>query len=264
MKIYNLCVFAREDDIMSNTKKILIVDDNKEFCENISDVLGLNGYEVDMAYDGFQALKKARKESFDLVMMDVKMPVMDGVETFKQFREIAPNTPVIMVTAFAVEDLLKDALNSGAFGFLRKPVDFDRLFDLIEAALPDGALIMVVDDDENLCYNIQDIMVEKNYRVSIAKDGEIAIRKAEEKDFDIIILDLKLPTLNGLETYLAIREFRPDVTVIPITGYAKEMSAMAREIVEKNAYACLEKPLDLEQFVRLLGKILEKKTNILH
>ena len=241
-----------------NNKRILIVDDNQEFCANLSDILELKGYEAVTAYDGFQALDMARQDSFDLVLMDVRMPVMDGVETFKKLEVIAPETPVIMMTAFAVEELIRDALREGAFGSLRKPLDLDRFFALIEAALPNGALILVVDDDEGFRANLQDILAEQDYRVFAAKDGETAIRKARERNFDVIILDLKLPALNGLETYLAIKEFRPDVVAIAITGYASEMSEMVQEIVDKQAYVCLEKPLNMDRFIGLLDGVLEK------
>ena len=244
---------------MNSAKKILIVDDNEEFCENLSDILELEGYGTKCAFDGFQALEKVKQYNFDVVLMDVKMPTMDGVMTFKKLRLIAPQIPVIILTAFAVEDLIKDALNNGAFGFLKKPVDFKRLFDLIENATPNGGLIMVVDDEEEMCANLRDILTEKHFRVTTALDGEKAVEMAKEKDFDIIILDLNLPKLNGLETYLRIREFRPKVVTVAITGHGKELGGMARKIVEKNAYTCLEKPLDMEEFLVLLNDILQKK-----
>lgn len=245
--------------ISMNDKRILIADDNEEFCANLSDILEMKGYEAVIAHDGFQALDLARRDSFDLVLMDVRMPVMDGVETFRKLKVITPETPVIMMTAFVVEELIKDALREGAFGSLRKPLDFDLLFALIENAFPNGALIMVVDDDEGFRANLQDILVEQEYRVFAAKDGETAIRKARERNFDVIILDMKLPVLNGLETYLAIKEFRPDMVILAVTGHANEMSEMVQEIVDKQAYVCLEKPLDMEMFVRLLDEVFEKK-----
>ena len=132
---------------MSEKLSILVVDDNKEFCQNMTDILELKGYEVVSAYDGFKALETVKHNGFGLVLMDIKMPVMDGVQTFKKVKEIAPDTSVIMVTAFAVEDLIKAALREGAFGALQKPVDFDKLLQLIERATPNGELILVVDDD---------------------------------------------------------------------------------------------------------------------
>jgi two-component system response regulator HydG len=118
--------------------KILVVDDNEDFCQNVTDILELRDYEVATASNGFKALEMVEQNGFDLVLMDIKMPGMDGVETFKKSKEIAPTTPVIMITAYAVEDLIKEALREGAFGALRKPLDFDRLFKLIEGAIVRG------------------------------------------------------------------------------------------------------------------------------
>ena len=244
---------------MSEKLKILVVDDNEEFCRNMADILELKDYEVVTAYDGFEALELVKQNGFGLVLMDVKMPVMDGVATFKKLKEIAPDTPVIMVTAYAVEDLIQEALREGAFGALKKPLDFDQIFKLIERAIPNGALILVVDDDENLCANMKDVLSNKGYRVSVAYDGNMAVEKARKNNFDIMLIDLKLPALNGLETYLSIRDFRPNVVAIMITGYSQEMSKLVQQALQENAYTCLEKPIDMDELLSLLGQIREEK-----
>jgi len=239
--------------------KILVVDDNEEFCQNVKDILELEDYAVATAYDGLKALDLVKQDGFDLVLMDVKMPKMDGVETFKKMKEIVPDIPVIMVTAYAVEGLIREALREGAFGALKKPLDFDKLFELIERAIPNGELILVVDDDESLCANMKAFLSDKGYRVSVAHDGNTAVERAWENNFDIMLLDLKLPILNGLETYLAIRDIRPNVVVIIITGYRQEMSDVAQQALQGNAYTCLEKPINMDELVLLLRQIEEQK-----
>ena len=243
---------------MSEKLKILVVDDNEEFCQNMADILELKDYEVVTAYDGFEALELVKQNGFGLVLMDVKMPVMDGVETFKKVKEIASATPVIMITAFAVEDLIREALREGAFGALKKPLDFEHLFTLIERATK-GALLLIVDDNEKLCANMKDVLSNKGYRVSVAYDGNMAVEKARKNNFDIILIDLKLPALNGLETYLSIRDFRPNVVAIMITGYSQEMSKLVQQALQENAYTCLEKPIDMDELLSLLGQIREEK-----
>lgn len=244
---------------MSEKFKILVVDDNEEFCRNVIDILELKGYEVVSAYDGFKGLEAAKENGFDLVLMDVKMPVMDGVETYKKIKEIAPNIPVIMVTAFAVEDLLREALQQGAYGSLKKPIDFDQLLGLIKQATGKGAMILIADDDENLCANMQEVLKEKGYRVEVAHDGNAAVEHVKQNNFDIMLLDLKMPVLNGLETYLAVRDFRPDVVAIMITGYRREMNKLAQQALQESAYICLEKPIDMDELVSLLEQIKEQK-----
>ena len=246
---------------MSDKLKILVVDDNEEFCRNVTDILELKGYEVMSAYDGFKGLEAVKENGFNLVLMDVKMPVMDGVEAYKKIKEIAADTPVIMVTAFAVEDLIREALQQGAYGSLKKPIDFDQLLELIEQATGKGTMILVADDDENLCANIQEVLSDKGYRVSVAYNSNEAIDKAEKHNFDIMLLDMKLPALNGLETYLAIREFRPDVVTIIITGYQQETSKLVQRALQESVYTCLEKPIDMDRLVSLLAQIKAQKNS---
>jgi DNA-binding NtrC family response regulator len=120
-------------------------------------------------------------------------------------------------------------------------------------------MILVADDDENFCANMKDVLSDKGYRVSTAYDGSMALKQAEKNNFDIILLDLKMPALNGLETYLAIRDIRPDVVAVIVTGYRQEMSKLAEQAVKKSAYTCLEKPIDMDELLSLLAQIKEQK-----
>jgi DNA-binding NtrC family response regulator len=225
----------------------------------LADILEAEGCEVATAYDGFKALESVKQSGFDLVFIDIKMPVMNGVETFKKMKEIVPGIPVIMMSAYAVEELIREALQEQAFGFLKKPVDFEKLYKLVEQATAKGGLILVVDDDQEFCANINNILTDKGYRVSTAHDGDMAIEKVWENNFDIILLDMKLPPLNGLETYLAIREVRRNVAVVVITGYLEEMGDLVQKALHESAYVCMEKPVNMDGLISLLDKIREQK-----
>jgi two-component system response regulator HydG len=244
---------------MSEKTKILVVDDNEEFCQNVTDILELHDYEVISAYDGLKAMALVIQSDFSLVLMDIKMPVLDGLKTFRKIRQIAPNTPVIMVTAYAVEELVRDALREGAYGFLKKPIDFDDLLRLITQATGKGAMILVADNDRDLCANLKEVLSDRGYRVNVAYDGNMALEEATKNNFDVVLLDIVLPMLNGLETYLAIREFRPDVVAIVITGYRQEMSELVQQALQENVCTCLEKPIDIDKLLSLLVLIKEQK-----
>jgi len=245
---------------MKTRHSILIVDDNVEFCDNVSRILTFKGYETTGVSDGFKALEAVENDAFDLVLMDIKMPVMNGVETFKKLKHIAPQTPVIMLTAYAVEDLIREALREGAFGVFYKPLDFEGLFANIEKALPDGALMLVVDDEPMVRLHLRETLLAKGFRVEVAEDGETALQKVGQNNFDIILLDLKLPVMNGLETYLAIRAIRADAVVILMTGYLPEMGEVAQQALERGAYTCLEKPLDMDRLLALVHEIMDSST----
>ncbi len=114
--------------------KILVVDDNREFCDNTRDILELEGHTVAVAYGGAQAVMEVKRDPPELVIMDMKMPVIDGVTALKEIRKIAPRLPVIMVSGFSLEGKVGEARLAGAAGFLTKPLDFNKLFALAEEA----------------------------------------------------------------------------------------------------------------------------------
>ena len=119
---------------MEEKANILIVDDNISLCKTMSFVLGRKGYTVTTAQDGPEAIERVKKNPFDMIFMDIKMLPIDGVETYRRIKEIRPEAVVMMMTAYAVEDLVQEALQEGAYGITYKPLDIERVVALIERA----------------------------------------------------------------------------------------------------------------------------------
>jgi DNA-binding NtrC family response regulator len=240
---------------------ILIVDDNTSLCQTMSFILGRKGYNVTTAKDGLEALARVKEKPFNMVFMDIKMPLMGGVETYKRIKKVRPEAVVVMMTAYAVEDLVQEALQEGAYDIIYKPLDIEKVLALIERAKNNnqGALIMVVDDDPGACATLKNILSKRGYKVCTTHTGEEVIAKARKKDYDIIFIGVKLPTINGLETYLAIKEINPEAVVIMMTAYRQEVAELVEEALDNNAYTCLYKPLDMEELVRLVDEIRERQ-----
>jgi len=246
---------------MEKRTNILIVDDNISLAKTTSLILKRKGYEVTTAPDGLAAIKKMKERPFDLIFMDIKMPLMDGVQTYRKIKKIRPETIVIMMTAYAVENLVAEALKEGAYGIIYKPLDIEKMISLIGKSRKkkQGALILIVDDDPGTCTTLKNILLKKGYRVGIAHNGEKAITMTQEKTYDIIFIDLKLPTINGLEVYLKIKEIDPKLVAIMMTAYRKGMTDLVEEALNSDAYTCIYKPLNMEEMLRLIEEILEKK-----
>ncbi len=116
---------------MSGKARILVVDDDMGICETLSDILRERNHSVEVAWDGFEAVERMKEESFDVVLMDIKMPGMNGVETYKEIKKLDPEAMVIMMTAYVGDDLVAEAMEEGARAVLYKPLDMDKLMDLI-------------------------------------------------------------------------------------------------------------------------------------
>jgi len=114
---------------------ILIVDDNESQLITLSFILKKKGYCVAMAKDGVEAVKKVKDKFFNLILMDIKMPLMNGVEAFKKIKKVSPGSVVFIITAYAVEVLIKEALDEGVYGILYKPFDIDKMLTLLEKAV---------------------------------------------------------------------------------------------------------------------------------
>jgi len=241
--------------------RILIVDDNTGQCKTMSFILERSGYTVTTAGNGPEAIAVVEKKTFDIIFMDIKMPIMNGVEAYKKIKKIRPGTKVIMMTAYAVEDLVREALQEGAYAIIYKPLDIQKVLELVKTAneTKQGALILVVDDDPVTCTTFKGILAEKGYHVGIAHNGENAIAMVQKSAFDIIFIDMKLPTLNGLETYLAIKKISPETVAVLMTGYRQEVADLVEEALHNNAYSCLYKPLDMSEILGLTADILAGK-----
>lgn len=242
---------------MKTNRRILVVDDNIDYCEGIIDFLEMEGFDAMGVHDGFKALEVIKKEEFDMVLMDVRMPGMDGVETFQKLKAVSPETPTILMTAFAVESRIREALRNGVFGAFQKPVDNERLICSIKKSFPGGAVVMIADDDKELCSNLLGKFTEKGYRGVVVRNRETAIRMASEKKFDIIIIDTKQKDTNGFETYQEIRDFRPDVNIIIVTDNKKETENLIDQVSKNDVCAFLEKPLDIDNLLEVVQKALD-------
>lgn len=114
---------------------ILIVDDETTIIDSLKGILSDDGFEVIHAYNGYEALKKIELESPDIVLLDIWMPGMDGIETLKEIKKIAPNLPVVMITGHGTIESAVDATKSGAYDFLEKPLSIDKVMVTINNAL---------------------------------------------------------------------------------------------------------------------------------
>lgn len=116
-------------------KKVLIVDDDADVRNIVSDVLKEEGYSTTEAADGLKAIKMFRTDTPDAVILDMKMPYMNGIETMREFKKIDRRVPVIILTAHGDIPTAVEAIKCGAYDFTVKPPDFDRLLIILERAI---------------------------------------------------------------------------------------------------------------------------------
>ena len=246
---------------MADRISVLVVDDNEDLLETLSLILKRRGFDVDTAKDGVSAVDKFDAGHFDITLMDIVMPNMNGVEAFKKIKEISPGAVVILMTAYSEEELIRMAIDEGAHRVVHKPIRIDQMIELLKDAAKNQP-ILIVDDDGDLLETLQRTLEKKGYQVVAAGSGEEAIEKAREKACPIAFVDIKLPLMDGLETYLRLKEINPDISAVMMTGFRDEVKDALEKAQEAAAIACLFKPFDPWEAVDLANQISGKSRRV--
>ena len=241
---------------MSNDlARLLIVDDEVDTCANLKDIFTDLGYQVDIAYDGPSALALVKSKHYDVALLDLKMPGMDGLELYRRIREISAGTVAIIVTAYAASETAQAALDAGAWRIMSKPVDFGRLLHHVGEAL-EQPLVLLVDDDDDLCQSLWDLFRENGYRVCLAHGMEEAENRLGRLKYHVVLIDMKLPEGNGGQLLQRVRERHPTARTIMITGYRSEMEELVEQAVAGGADAVCYKPFDVKKLLETVEKLV--------
>ena len=121
--------------------KILVIDDEKSIRNTLKDILGFEGYHVELAENGMIGVGLVKSTDFDIILCDIKMPEMDGLETLEQIMQIRPEATVVMISGHGTIDTAVEAIKKGAFDFIEKPLDLNRLLITLRNASDKTALV---------------------------------------------------------------------------------------------------------------------------
>lgn len=139
--------------MMNDKTTILVVDDNEDLVETFAIILKRRGYEVQTACDGVAAVDKFKEQNFDVTLMDIVMPDMNGVDAFKKIRQIQPEASIILMTAYSDEELIRAAADEGVTCIIQKPIRIDMLIKLIDETAGNEPILFV--DDSTIYQTLQ-------------------------------------------------------------------------------------------------------------
>lgn len=121
--------------------RILVIDDEKSIRNSLKEILEYENYKVDEAPDGIEGIKLAEKEKYDIIFSDIKMPRMDGMEVLDKLQQITPDTPIVMISGHGTIDTAVEAIKKGAFDFIPKPLDLNRILITLRNAMDRSTLV---------------------------------------------------------------------------------------------------------------------------
>ena len=238
--------------------KVLVVDDNATSREILQDILESFSFEVILAASGKEALEEVemadRDQPVELVIMDWKMPGMDGIEAsqrIKNHRNLSKIPAIVLVTAYGREETMRQADEIGLEGFLLKPVNSSVMFDAIMQALGkevqvmpragrkkeqsaeelhaiSGARVLLVEDNEINQQVAQEILQGAGLNVTVANNGREGVDAAMKNQYDVILMDIQMPVMDGYTATRTIREWEGGIRNAE-TGLKAESSKLKGE-----------------------------------
>ncbi len=242
---------------MPDEPTILIVDDNEDLLETFAMILKRRGFYVETAENGASAVDKFKEQDYDVTLMDIVMPEMNGVDASRKIKELKPQTPIILMTAYSDEELIQAARNEGVRRIIHKPIRIDELIDFIKEAAASQP-ILIVDDDADICQTLTSVLKMEGHEVLMAGSGEEAVDIARDKSCRMAFIDVKLPNIDGLETLLRLKEINPSIITIMMTGFRNEVKEALDKAQAAEAITCLYKPFDPAEAANLVKRIDKK------
>ena len=238
---------------MSERLRILVVDDDRRMAKTLVDILRVKGYEAEAAHSGPEAIEKVEKGHFGCVLTDIKMPGISGVELYRAIKTVRPDLPVVLMTAYSTDRLVKEGLEEGAIAALTKPLNINALLSFFSSLCRERSIV-IVDDDHEFCKTLGDILRARGFAVAQVTDPHGVVERLRE-DGQVVLLDMKLNDVGGLEVLQEIQEQHPSLPVILVTGYREEMVKAIETALKIGAYTCIYKPFEIEELLELLTQI---------
>jgi len=245
---------------MGEKLKILVVDDDRRMVRTLCDILRVKGYEALPAHSGEEAVQWTQVEVFDCVLMDLKMSGIDGVTALKMIRGVAPDTPVVLMSAYASDEQLAEAKQHGAASVLTKPIDFQQVLSYLSLLRKESS-VLVVDDDLAFSQTLKEVLQSNGYRVNTEEDPAKVLSHMEQEYQLLVILDLKLGDVDGLDVLKKVRARYPGKPVVLVTGERNEISTAIEQGMQVGAYTCLYKPFAVDRLIGIIEDISRRKRN---
>jgi CheY-like chemotaxis protein len=246
---------------MTDRVRILVVDDDPYLLDLLIETLKTIGYEACGASDAAQALALLQKTAVHLVITDIKMPGMNGIELAHRIRQEHPQLPVIFISGVFTSSILKTIDKEP---HLPKPFRIGQLEELIARVVAEKTgeeaartqTVLVVDDDESFRVMLAETLKISGYSVRSVTDGETAVRLLQEGGIAAVITDIKMPGMGGIALARHVRQNHPGLPVILITAYLSGTEQKEGAMV---ADGFLMKPFRIESITALLEDLRDSR-----
>lgn len=243
--------------------KILLVEDNLDNQNLARRLLERAGYGVDIAQNGKEAIEAVKRYHYDLILMDIQMPVMDGFEATEQIRALEKEhgeerTPIIALTAHAMKGYREKCFEHDMDDYITKPLKKNALFETIEKWIDTRPTILVVEDREESRVLIDKYLDKEVYKVVFADNGVEAVEKFKRQPISLILMDMEMPVMDGYTAARTIRELDGGGNVPIIAMTAHEGAEEMKKCLNAGCTDYIGKPIRKQALIDMIWKYLSE------
>jgi two-component system response regulator HydG len=238
--------------MFSPSTSVLVIDDNTALTENLAEILEEFGAEVHQAESAEVALAQFGDRDWSLVVTDVHMPGIDGIELLSLLKERSPSTPVLVMTGFADRETIARAHESGALAVVDKPLDLDAFLELVGRVTAAEKRVLVLDDDLALVGNLTEILSEiDGVLAHPATTVTLARKLAQAIDFEVAVIDLCLPDGDGMLLARDLLGPEHHCAIIILTGHPEQLT----EAAAHERMVVLTKPVPMTRLLECVREV---------
>jgi len=249
----------------SKKRKVLIVDDDSLIRSQLEKELIRNFFNVVVAEDGKHAFECLKNNlDIDIVLLDVQLPDHSGIDVLKKIKDNRPNCEVVMITGYGNTDVAIQSLRNGATDYIEKPIDMDDLYAAFGRAseklsekeeLSYQNTILVIDDEEVIVERMKRFLKKEDFKVFGAYSGKQGLEIIENNKIDVVITDINMPGMDGIEVLKRAKSFYTDIEVIMVTGYRDE--ELSIKSLRAGAFDYITKPINLDELIYAVNRAIK-------
>lgn len=241
---------------------ILIANADHKFSQTLKAVLGAYGHESVLARTGEEAVQRFEERAPAVVLLDLAILGLSGLDVLAKLKARAPRLPVVVVTGEVTVEVENRAREMGVSDVLRKRLKMDVIMQAVNRAMQEAgkpakaapahpdvaraqATILIVDDEAEIRELVGEFLQRRGYRIKTAADGEAALAMILREPPDLVLLDIYMPGINGVDVLRRLKEAGSSVGVIMLT--ASQDEPLLKTAMDLGAFDVLTKPVDLDQ-----------------
>lgn len=236
---------------------ILIIDDNQDLADGYGIILEDKGFHVDIAYNGLDGIDSYQARQQDAILLDIKLPDINGIEVLRRLHQFNPTVKVLIMTGFAIEQILDQVCDHTNVEVLRRPFMIEQVFETFTEN-DQESLILIAEDDPFFAGTLSTYFSEYGMKPLLANNYKRALQDKFDEPVEVLLLDLHMPLMWALEVYLNLRQQNKIVKTIIVTGNVGNEEHKGDPLNSPAVTGCLFKPFTPEQLVQALNKTLQQ------